>query len=168
MSKIKEKIDNIINDELYCENIYNDGTLIVSAFPGTGKSHLFNNTKLNILDSDSSKFDKSKFPENYIAHIKENIGKVDVILVSSHEEVRNALVKNKIKFLLVYPNKSLKSEYVDRYKERGSNEKFIEKISDNWNNWIDELENQTSCEKIVLNSNEFITDVVSNIIKKCK
>lgn len=153
---------------MFCENIYNNGTLIVSAFPGTGKSHLFNNTKLNILDSDSSKFDKSKFPENYIKHIKENIGKVDVILVSSHEEVRNALVKNNIKFLLVYPNKSLKSEYVKRYVERGSNEKFIEKISDNWNDWIGELEGQDSCEKIVLNSNEFITDVVKNIINKCK
>src|SRR5574343_786468 len=112
MSKIKEKIDKLIEEQMFCENIYNNGTLIVSAFPGTGKSHLFNNTKLNILDSDSSKFDKSKFPENYIKHIKENIEKVDVILVYSHKEVRNALVKNNIKFLLVYPNKSLKSEYV--------------------------------------------------------
>jgi hypothetical protein len=41
-------------------------TILISAFPGTGKSFLFNNTKLKILDSDSSKFDKSKFPENYI------------------------------------------------------------------------------------------------------
>ena len=67
-------------------------TLVVSAFPGCGKSHLFRNKgDKKILDSDSSTFDKSQFPENYINHIKSNIGDVDMILVSSHKEVRDAL-----------------------------------------------------------------------------
>ena len=65
-------------------------TLVVSAFPGCGKSHLFRNKgEKKILDSDSSTFDKSQFPQNYIEHIKFNIGEVDIILVSSHKEVRH-------------------------------------------------------------------------------
>jgi hypothetical protein len=67
-------------------NEYNShkDTLIVSAFPGCGKSHYFRENRDKIvLDSDSSKFDKSDFPRNYIQHIKENRGKVDVIMVSS-------------------------------------------------------------------------------------
>jgi len=39
-------------------------TILISAFPGTGKSYFYKNTKLKVLDSDSSKFDKSKFPRS--------------------------------------------------------------------------------------------------------
>jgi spore cortex formation protein SpoVR/YcgB (stage V sporulation) len=53
-------------------------TLVISAFPGCGKSHFFRNNKdKEVLDSDSSKFDKAHFPKNYIEHIKSNLGKVD-------------------------------------------------------------------------------------------
>lgn len=70
-------------------------TLVISAFPGCGKSHFFRENKdKEVLDSDSSKFDKTHFPQNYIEHIKSNLGKVDIIMVSSHKEVRD---ENKLK-----------------------------------------------------------------------
>ena len=103
-------------------------TVLCAAFPGTDKSHYFRNSELDVLDSDSSTFDKSEFPANYIEHIKNNMGKVDVILISSHEEVRDALVESELPFTLVYPDKDLKGDYIARYKERGSPEKFIELI----------------------------------------
>jgi hypothetical protein len=75
-------------------------TKVISAFPGCGKTHLFKTHKNKIiLDSDSSTFDKKYFPQNYIKHIKENIGKVDIILVSSHSDVRSALVNENIDFI---------------------------------------------------------------------
>lgn len=129
---------------------YNE-TLVVSAFPGCGKTHLFNNTDKKILDSDSSKFDKSKFPQNYIDHIKSNIGKCDIILVSSHKDVRDALVKNGIKFTLVYPKKELKNDYINRYIQRGSPEAFIKLLQNNWYNWIKEMDDQVGCTRIKLN-----------------
>jgi hypothetical protein len=53
-------------------------TMVISAFPGCGKSHYFrNNSDKIVLDSDSSTFDKSDFPRNYIQHIKSNLGMVD-------------------------------------------------------------------------------------------
>ena len=93
-------------------------TKVYSAFPGVGKTTYFNNTNKNVLDSDSSKFDKSNFPSNYIQHIEKNIEdpSVDRILVSSHKDVREALVERGIPFVLVYPDRSLKSEYIQRYK----------------------------------------------------
>lgn len=107
-------------------------TELISAFPGTGKSYFFNHTDKNVLDSDSSKFDKKGFPENYIKYIKNNISKVDVILISSHKEVRDALVNAGLKFTLVYPHIRLKQEYVNRFKQRGDKEAFIALISSNW------------------------------------
>ncbi len=41
-------------------------TKVYSAFPGVGKTTYFNTTDKNVLDSDSSKFDKKHFPANYI------------------------------------------------------------------------------------------------------
>ena len=138
-------------------------TKLISAFPGTGKSHFFREAKDGdkvVLDSDSSEFDKSEFPENYIKHIKDNMGFADIIFISSHEDVRNALVENKLAFTLVYPDKSLKDSYIERYKERGSPKAFIELIEKNWDDWIDQLEAQTNCEKIKLNSGQYISDVI--------
>lgn len=134
--------------------------VLLSAFPGTGKSYFYKNSKKTVLDSDSSTFDKSKFPENYMKHIKGNKKKADYIMISSHKEVRDALVENDLDFTLVYPDISLKDEYLKRYKERGSNEKFVELLSKNWENWIEELESQKGCRKIVLKSGIYISDVL--------
>lgn len=132
-------------------------TFVISAFPACGKSYCFNNhqDKFSMLDSDSSEFSWIKntegknttdrnpdFPQNYINHIRANIGKVDVIFVSSHKVVREALAENGIRAIIVYPNKDLKEEWIRRFKERGNDEKFINFISNNWDNFIDDIENE--------------------------
>ena len=135
-------------------------TFLYSGFPGTGKSYFFNNTDkdlISIIDSDSSTFDKKDFPDNYIRHIKENVGKIDVICISSHKEVRDALVANELYFLLFYPDKSLKAEYLQRYTDRGSPKAFIDLIDSNWDMWLTELEHQRGCKHIVLQSGEYIS-----------
>jgi hypothetical protein len=134
-------------------------TKIVSAFPGTGKSYFFREVAdkvgLRVLDSDSSGFSwitsvgttgesvkirNPEFPANYIKHIKENMGEVDIIFVSSHKEVREALVAEGLEFFLVYPWKEYKDEYIKRYTERGNPKEFIATVGKNWDMWIDELE----------------------------
>lgn len=131
-------------------------TFVISAFPGCGKTHCFKNLNgkgLSILDSDSSEFswikDKDgnntkernpEFPSNYIKHIKDNIDKVDIIFVSSHEVVRNALIESKISFILIYPYKHCKGEWIERFKSRGNNEAFINFISNNWDSFIEDMD----------------------------
>jgi hypothetical protein len=144
----------------------NKETMLVAAFPGTGKSH-YCNVDVDYMpqgfaiDSDSSKFDKSQFPENYIQHIKQKIAEGYArVFISSHKEVRDALVLNNLPFVLIYPAKDLKQEYIDRYKQRGSNEKFVELVSNNWDKWIDELKSQKGCHHIELKSGQFVANVV--------
>lgn len=150
-------------------------TKIISGFPGVGKSYLFNNNKnLTILDSDSSQFSWIKdengnntkernpnFPNNYIQHIKDNIGKVDIILVSSHDIVRKTLQDNNINYILIYPHKSLKEEYMNRFIQRGNEYKFIKMIDENWDKFINEIEKETFPTKIRLNNNEHLKDILS-------
>jgi hypothetical protein len=139
--------------------------LLIAAFPGTGKTSYCHRDADYIpqgfaTDSDSSTFDKSNFPQNYIEHIKEKISEGYArIFISSHKEVRDALVENNLEFTLVYPKRELKEEYLKRYKERGSSESFINLLNNNWDNWIEELENQKGCTHIQLESGQFISNV---------
>lgn len=134
---------------------------VVSAFPGTGKTYYCNNKANTVLDSDSSKFDKQYFPINYIEHIQKSLlgESISRIFVSSHKIVRDALVNNNIYFLLIYPNIELKNEYIQRYKNRNNTTEFISLLENNWETWIDELDNQIGCSKLKLKSEEFISDI---------
>lgn len=147
-------------------------TIVVSGFPGVGKSHLFReNTSLVVLDSDSSKFSwmsegvrHPAFPQNYIEHIKANLGKAHLILVSSHKVVRDALRENGIAYVLVYPDKRLKSEYIQRYRERGSDEAFVQMIDSHWESFIADLESETWPTHEVLHQGEHLSDVCKRLI----
>lgn len=141
-------------------------TKVISGFPAVGKSFLTLQSNFSVLDSDSSNFSWSSegvrnpdFPNNYIKHIQDNLGKVDYILVSSHDIVRNALKENNIKYTLVYPSVELKDEYLKRYRKRGNPDSFINFIDLKWEDFIGDIENETFPKLIKLNSGDFLSDV---------
>ena len=147
---------------------------IISGFPGIGKSYFKANSSLNVKDSDSSQFSwisegirNPKFPQNYIEHINRLVedNTTEVILVSSHKDVRKGLVANNIYFTLVYPDKALKEEYLQRYIDRGSPESFIKLISNNWDNFLNELDKQDNCKKVILKKDEYLNDVIESSTK---
>lgn len=147
--------------------------VIVCGFPGVGKTSLFTaETELKILDSDSTNFswsDETKtqrnpeWPQNYIAHIQENRDASDILLVSSHDVVRTALVEAGIPFILVYPSLDMKDEYIQRYIQRGSNESFVALLKAHYEKWIAELMEQRGCTHVVLQSGQYLSDVVNQL-----
>lgn len=155
----------VINLRGVMENQSKDA-IIISAFPGTGKTYYYKNTrKVIVMDSDSSKWPKEGFPENYIKHIKENINSVDVIFVSTHKEVRDAMSRKGLEFMLVYPNRDLRDEYMMRYLDRGSDVAFVKLLYINWNKWLDELEDQLCACHWHLQRGEYISHIMSDILK---
>lgn len=146
---------------------------------------------LKILDSDSSQFSwiieevedphcvligdgeinsvihKNKvrnpdFPNNYIQHIKENIGKYDCIFVSSHASVREALDKEGIDFTIVYPEQSCKAEWVGRCfirEKSGESGCSAEAMYKNWEQWTSDcFMAGIDHEEIVLRPREYLSD----------
>ena len=85
-------------------------TLLCAGFPAVGKSHFYNHSKLKVLDSDSSKFDKAFFPQNYIDHIKANLGKV----LLEHNLVAKRILDKAINFEKKYDIDMLKFLFVNR------------------------------------------------------
>ena len=143
-------------------------TKIISAFPACGKTHFYGNCKDKVvLDSDSSNFSwldngerNPNFPENYLEHIKNNIGKADYILVSSHQPVRDALQEEGIEYILILPDSSLKYEWVGRCFLRGSGEKFCNMLADNWDNWTKESHNEYV---VRLKSGQYLSDYIEYV-----
>ena len=147
-------------------------TIIISAFPGTGKTYYHQKNPDTTLDSDSSDFSWVKidgekkrnpnFPQNYIKHIKDN--KYEYIFVSSHETVRDSLQKEGIKFALIYPKKEDQQIYIERYKQRGSPQSFINCVKKNWDTWIKECNDCEWLNNMVdgncLNGEETVSDVM--------
>jgi len=136
-------------------------TKIISAFSGCGKTYL-SKTNYNkiIYDLGCSRFEKLNFPQNYINEIKNMIGKVDILLVSTHKSLRDALTENNIPYTLVFPNEYLKNEYINRYQNRTTTKRVINMIDKNWDIWQNEMKNQIGCDKIILESGQFLSDVI--------
>lgn len=91
-------------------------------------------------------YENPNFITDYVEHILSNIGKADVIFVSTHEDVIDALYYNGIPFIILFPyandNKKLqeiKYEYLRRYKIRGSDNNFINLIDKNFEIWVETL-----------------------------
>lgn len=119
-----------------------------------------------VFDSDSSLFDKEHFPGNYIEHIKSVLRdyKDVVIMVSSHENVREALREAGINYNLAYPERGLKGLYLERYVDRGSPEAFVNMMDDKWNEFIDSCEADPSTSKLILSEGEYLVDKVSETL----
>jgi hypothetical protein len=64
----------------------------------------------------------------------------------------------------VYPERNLKEEYINRYKKRGSPQGFIDLISSNWDSFLDELDNQQGCNKLILKQEQFLADVLDSLV----
>lgn len=152
--------------------------MIISGFPGIGKSFACRKlrNKINIKDDDSNNFynicsdDGSKstnplFPSNYVNEIKKFIESVEltqdensVYLISTDKSVRNMLLEQAITFTLIYPDKSLKDEYLLRYIEKGSSDDFIRFMDANFIKLIEEIELDSRLNLLKLKSKEYLSD----------
>lgn len=158
-----------------------DKVRIFSAFPGTGKSYAteFINSKdpfiakgIVAADIDSADWhwitpgvENPNWKSDYFNAIKYTMSHtcVEYIFVSSHEDTRKFLREAGIPYEVVIPSLdgAYKAKYIQRLKDRGSNEKLIEKISDNYEKWITDIMKEESDHPIhIMNDGQFIIDLI--------
>lgn len=159
--------------------------IIISAFPGCGKTYYYNHRKVYnkyCLDSDSSQFSwiinpetnekvrNPEFPNNYIKHIKSNMDNYDVIFVSSHSDVRDALTNACIKYYIVYPERTMKNSWLQRLRDRdtGLNDaKFVNMLNENWDSFISGCEDDKFGIQVILTESKpyLSQEVVAGMIE---
>lgn len=117
-------------------------TIIISGFPGVGKSFLGEDND-DFIDLDSSRYVGEDRWQRYKERIEDALGIYKYIFVSSHQETRNILKELGLKYYVVYPDKNLKEEYLRRYKERRSPNEFIELMDKSFESFVDSIENNS-------------------------
>lgn len=147
------------------------GGEVIAAFPATGKTYVAGRDA-RFADSDSSHFAwvwhgfdvrerHPDWPANYLAHVRRLFADGKTVLCSTHQEVRDALVAAEVPFTLVYPARSCRTEYLERMRERGSDERLLTLIDARWDDLIASCEAQQGCEHIVLPEGCYLSYVLS-------
>ena len=156
--------------------------MIIAGFPGVGKSmaaNLFGTADTEnenfcidlessyfhwIVDKDGNKHLHPEWPANYINAIKmllfetrglEKYKNLKYVCISTHKDVLNALSDQEIEFCIVAPLS--KENTIDRYKRRGSSEEFIQKLDENWDIFMNDLD---SYNMPVIKTDEYLYDIL--------
>ncbi len=141
--------------------------IIISGFSNIGKSFLTQNKNVNCIDMDTRYFNKiDDWVNIYIECILALKEKYDYVLITTYGDVLQKLNKKNIKYYLVYPQKELKEEYRNRAIKRGSDIDFIDGFFSRWNEHINDCIKNKNENKIILNKNEYLSDIIKNIEEK--
>ena len=122
---------------------------------------------INKIKNELIKDRNPEFPKNYIKHIKENIGKCDLILVSSHEDVRKALTEAGIYYCVVFPSYELYHEYIGRcyLREKEGKQGFPIKVLEMfWTSWVKSCFDDTSFRYPIFRPGKYLSDYLPEII----
>ena len=143
--------------------------MIICGFPGIGKSYCVtayqalgaNHITKRVYDLDSSEFQGENWVQDYVDRAEILNKEYIYVFLSTHEEVRNELLKRDIPYLIVAPDFDLKDEYLRRYFKRGDPIEFIKKLNDLWGHYMFSIANDPM-PVIELNSGEFLFDIIMN------
>lgn len=135
-------------------------TVLYAAFCGTGKSYLCNNFADDYMELECWEYRKGDFPNNYIQDVIDAIGRTKYLFISTDPVILKELNKRGIEIRLYYPQNELRNEYLDRFIARISPQDFVGAIMINWHKWIDELKEQDYCKHKILQTGEYLQDVL--------
>lgn len=95
----------------------------------------------------------------------------DIIFVSSHKQVREALHRNNIPFITIYPKDTLDNmkEWKRRFLDRGNNLAFVNFQMEHWSEFIQEMRSSTLTPyKVALDVNSNFSYITEELINKIK
>lgn len=93
--------------------------IIISSFPGCGKSYLTNThgDKVKILNAKKD-FVEQEGEYNYdlfVDKVMENIGEYDIIFIPSDEKILTTFNERNIDYDLFYPSKERRGEFIENF-----------------------------------------------------
>jgi hypothetical protein len=169
--------------------------MIIAAYAGCGKTSfatMVGNAAIDLhcvsfkyyLDENNNRGEAGKadpdnemrpdWPYNYVSAIKDVMDKYEYVLIPSDFRVLALMTAEGIPYILVYPHRDCREEYLERYIDRGNKDNFLSIFYENWDWFIDHLEADKYGKHIVLQSHQFLSDVTDNIkfwkgsVTKCK
>lgn len=126
---------------------------IFFTFPGIGAKYFEKNNLKKViigyanLPSDAG-YTYCNYPDCWIGRIKKMLyyNNVDYIYAPIHTSLREAIKKDKelddVEKWIIYPDRSLKLEYIERYRERGDDQAYVTHMAEIWDEAIESIENE--------------------------
>lgn len=156
---------------------------VVCGFPAVGKTSflaLAASRGYNATDSDSEKHhwvdqnvpraervERVNWVELYVDHLVEEAKTNDIVFCSTHQEVRDELVRRGIGFTVVYPTADQKEKYLARVGGRTTGlcgEFGIKLMTESWDAWMDGMVGQKHCRHVVLRPGQYLADVIDQVL----
>jgi hypothetical protein len=140
--------------------------IIISGFSNIGKSHISRNKNISCFDLDTTYFKKlpdTNWEEVYVECARGLSQIYDYVFITTYTKPLEIMNEKGIKYYLIYPERNLKEEYKKRAISRGSNKDFTEGFFSRWDKHIDDCERNTCPNKIILKSNEYLSDILDRI-----
>jgi hypothetical protein len=168
-------------------------TMIISAFPATGKTYLYRNQdsltfnylgqdkRFSFKDSDSSHYTKTQdWQKQYVDDIKNLCGTVDFIFISNHEEVLKELESQHIPFVMVAPDNSewisekerrlIKQQYFGRFVLRDNSHikdfnKWFNMMKEKYDDWtsVKHLTKYNPASFLLLKQDQYMSDIIKQL-----
>lgn len=156
-------------------------TLIVSAFPGCGKTYMINKfngiyNNYSMVDKDNGFLSCYNDYNIYANEICNLIGNVDIVFISQYPEVLQILRSRGYKYIIVAPNnlsimsmktKTLnKQQWFGRFTLRHNSSKWLKLLEINYEKWTswEYLRSMKPSRILLLNNEEYLTDIIDDII----
>ena len=137
-------------------------TVLCAAFCGAGKTFICRNAQYKAIEVEYWEYKGSE--KEFLQDVKKQIGLVDIIFLGTDIDSLHLLRDEGLDIVLVYPQKNLRNEYLDRYIERDNPYDFIGTMMKYWDKKIDELSELNYCKHYVLESGQHISDVIDQIL----
>ena len=71
-----------------------------------------------------------EFPNNYYNEIMKDLEVYEIVLISMHNEIIDLLEENNINYYVVYPEENMIGEILERCKNRGNKDDFLNGVKD--------------------------------------
>lgn len=157
-------------------------TIIVSAFPGCGKTFLCNifNDEQMCIDKDNGDLTTEQQFKQYAQEIIDLVGRTKFLLISQYPEVLNILHKKGYKYIIVAPNNSslisntarrlIKQQWFGRFLLRGNQTVWLSKLLQNYDNWtsLEHLTSMSPSKIVLLNQYEYLTSIIEDLKEMSK
>lgn len=141
--------------------------VIVCGFFGIGKSSVTKHRPdVSFYDLDASHFKKEPgWEKMYVDCAMALRHDYDVVAIKSSDKAMDRLNELGVSYYLVYPNKFAKRDFIERAIRNNYSREWIETFFSRWEDYIEEVEDEENAKKIVLQSGEYLSDIVDRLVR---
>lgn len=138
--------------------------MIIAAFPGAGKTTIEQQYPDTFKDTPTEDLVElygwtPLYFEEFADRVAEVVQSGKIAFMLPVTDVMDRLIGLGYQVKCYVPNQSDKEEYMDRYKERGSDESFLKRIDSSWDWWLHQI-HTGGYDVTVLKPGQYLSDVI--------